>query len=535
MSHKQSPGPTPDITHPAHSTKKARRTPKERQPPKLKRRNYKTNRNLFSQDACLISFQRNEDSAPSLSRLHKHTHHLTYFRQKFDDVHQIGEGSFGEVFRARYKETGLYYAVKRSKERFRSDKDRRLKLEEVRKHEMIPKHDNCVEFVGAWEEDDYLYIQLELCRTSLEEYTEVNHDITQDMLWDILLDVLLAVKHLHDHNLIHLDIKLENILVALNGRYKLGDFGLVVDVSKEDLDDAVEGDPKYLAPELMTGHFTKAADIFSVGITMLELASDLDLPSRGPLWHELRNGIFPDDHTGHICPEMFELIRAMMTPDYVERPTVDFLLAHPHLTKLMLRRRRSHYVSQVVSQVQSLCSNWCAVLKSLMEIMLLPLGYLHIGTRGDYISSACITNGCVTNGTKFGQWETSCSDVENGAKSVMNQSCSSTSTTSPNVSPIRGEKDTLFNTSIPNVMITNSTPTTTPANSPRKRSLDDLHDSITPVKTRIKRLCVSSSELYSCGRKNEDDSEVPSCYHFSFSRTSTGARNLLPVFRSCKD
>jgi serine/threonine protein kinase len=41
-----------------------------------------------------------------------------------------------------------------------------------------------------------------------------------------------AVKHLHDHNLIHLDIKLENILVALNGRYKLGDFGLVVDVSK---------------------------------------------------------------------------------------------------------------------------------------------------------------------------------------------------------------------------------------------------------------------------------------------------------------
>lgn len=65
---------------------------------------------------------------------------------------------------------------------------------------------------------------------------------------------------------------------------------------QEDFEDAVEGDPKYLAPELMTGHFTKAADIFSLGITMLELASDLDLPSQGPLWHELRNGIFPDDH-----------------------------------------------------------------------------------------------------------------------------------------------------------------------------------------------------------------------------------------------
>jgi len=63
-------------------------------------------------------------SAPSLSKLHKQTHHLTYFREKFDDVCQIGEGSFGEVFRARYKETEVYYAVKRSKERFRSDLDR---------------------------------------------------------------------------------------------------------------------------------------------------------------------------------------------------------------------------------------------------------------------------------------------------------------------------------------------------------------------------------------------------------------------------
>jgi hypothetical protein len=49
------------------------------------------------------------------------------------------------------------------------------------------------------------------------------------------------------------------------------------------------------------------------------------------------------------------------------------------------------------------------------------------------------------------------------------------------VSPIRGERDTLFNESIPDVMLTNSTP----SNTPRKRSSDNLHDSITPVKTRM--------------------------------------------------
>lgn len=64
---------------------------------------------------------------------------------------------------------------------------------------------------------------------------------------------------------------------------------------KGDMRRAMEGDAKYLAPELMDGKFTKAADVFSLGISMLELASDLELPSRGKLWHDLRNGIFPDD------------------------------------------------------------------------------------------------------------------------------------------------------------------------------------------------------------------------------------------------
>jgi hypothetical protein len=63
-------------------------------------------------------------AAPSLSKLYKHSHNLTYFREKFDEVSRIGEGSFGEVFKVRCKETGLYYAVKRSKELFRGYSDR---------------------------------------------------------------------------------------------------------------------------------------------------------------------------------------------------------------------------------------------------------------------------------------------------------------------------------------------------------------------------------------------------------------------------
>lgn len=76
---------------------------------------------------------------------------------------------------------------------------------------------------------------------------------------------------------------------------------------------------------------------------------------------------------------------------------------------------------------------------------------------------------------------------ENWEKSTMNQSCNPTtnSTATPDVSPIEGEKQALFSTSLPNILITNSTPSTTSPSTPRKRCSESLHESITPIKTRM--------------------------------------------------
>lgn len=54
-----------------------------------------------------------------------------------------------------------------------------------------------------------------------------------------------------------------------------------------------EGDSKYLATEVLEGIYTPSCDVFSLGVTLLELATDLVLPPNGVLWHELRNGVFP--------------------------------------------------------------------------------------------------------------------------------------------------------------------------------------------------------------------------------------------------
>ncbi len=129
-------------------------------------------------------------------------------------------------------EDGKYYAIKRSRESFKGKSDRERQLEEVCKHEQLAKHPNCVRFVRAWEERQHLYIQTELCQISLSDFAEHNHDIPESVVCNYLVDLLKAVRHLHDKDLIHLDIKPENIFISNDGMCKLGDFGLVLDISK---------------------------------------------------------------------------------------------------------------------------------------------------------------------------------------------------------------------------------------------------------------------------------------------------------------
>jgi membrane-associated tyrosine/threonine-specific cdc2-inhibitory kinase len=165
------------------------------------------------------------------SRYYDENRQEAYFKQCFEVIERLGAGSFGEVYRVRAKEDGREYAVKRALTLFRSEADRHDKLSEVQKHEQIPPHTNLVRFVRAWEERGRLYIQTELCARSLHDLGQQLHPVPEATVWKYLVDLLCAVKHLHDHNLVHADIKPENIFITADDICKLGDFGLVTDVN----------------------------------------------------------------------------------------------------------------------------------------------------------------------------------------------------------------------------------------------------------------------------------------------------------------
>lgn len=99
--------------------------------------------------------------------------------------------------------------------------------------------------------------------------------------------------HVHKAGFLHLDLKPANILINFEGTLKIGDFGMATSLPA-DPDTEFEGDREYLAPEVLRGEIDKPADVFSLGLIMLEIAANVKLPENGTTWTALREGDFSE-------------------------------------------------------------------------------------------------------------------------------------------------------------------------------------------------------------------------------------------------
>eukprot|EP00035_Acanthoeca_spectabilis_P034745 m.30799 g.30799 ORF g.30799 m.30799 type:complete len:489 (-) comp6839_c0_seq1:945-2411(-) len=294
----------------------------------------------------------------------------SYYDQCYEQLEALGSGSYATVYEARSVEDGTHYAIKRSSRRFTSTADRKRKIEEMFVAKHIGEHPQLVKYYDAWEEDGQLFIKMELCSGgSLKEYA-VTHPLTEETLWSFFYDIVKGLEHIHAQGYTHFDIKPANIFVMHDASLKIGDFGIAVNhvnygcTRRTERDD---GDPIYIAPELLkTDYVGPAVDIFSAGMTMLDLVSGRELPGNGPDWHLLREGSLPRNLFGDVSSEMASLIQTMLSPDHLERPTAAAILNHPAMVRVARRRLALSIVTRPYATLM-------AVLRYLMACVLAVL------------------------------------------------------------------------------------------------------------------------------------------------------------------
>ena len=155
-----------------------------------------------------------------------------------------------------------------------------------------------------------------------------------------------SIQHVHDKGFIHLDIKPGNFFVAKDRTVKLGDFGKAIHVDKVDqlIENDLEGDVIYMAPELLQKKISQKVDIFSLGASLLEIATSMNLPQNGILWTKLREGCqIKFSPSAKRTERLEDLINAMMAPDPEARPNIEELLLRISLNPEVKKQRLSEY------------------------------------------------------------------------------------------------------------------------------------------------------------------------------------------------
>ncbi|RMX67929.1 hypothetical protein DD238_000551 [Peronospora effusa] len=247
----------------------------------------------------------------------------------FSELGLIGSGSFSKVYKCIKKIDGWVYAVKKSKRHFRGKADTERALREVQALAALSSSNHVVRYFDAWIEDDLLYIQLEYLEgCSLASFVKkyAPQKVPEETLCKLLCHLAQALFDMHNKKMVHMDVKLQNVLVGPDEVYKLGDLGTVahLDGSME----IREGDNRYLSRELLEGNRNnlRAGDIFALGATIYELALGTTLASGGEEWQKIRDGDLVMFR--QYSNSLQHLIANMMHPDALQRPLAEDILQH---------------------------------------------------------------------------------------------------------------------------------------------------------------------------------------------------------------
>lgn len=249
-----------------------------------------------------------EPEKPEKHILPKKEHTDEHLTEKFGlkNIKYLGSGQFSVAFECKFENEK--FAIKRTKKPVIGKLEKKTIHREVEALRVLTSIDedtekeegkqNLVLFVEAWSFNNYYYIMTEYCEGGtlydfLEEHK--NYKIDEFRVWKILIEILSGLKYIHLKNYLHLDLKPANIFITFEGNLKVGDFGLATKLPILERDFDLEGDRNYIAPELINDKiYTPFADVFSVGLIILEIATNIVLPGNGTPWRKLRSGDLSD-------------------------------------------------------------------------------------------------------------------------------------------------------------------------------------------------------------------------------------------------
>lgn len=195
--------------------------------------------------------------------------------ERYEIIGRIGSGGMADVYKAKDHKLNRLVAVKVMKAEFSEDKGFIAKFRKEAQAAAGLAHPNVVNVYDVGEDNCIYYIVMELVQgITLKDYITRKGKLTVREATSIAIQVSLGLEAAHKSNIIHRDVKPQNIIISTDGKVKLSDFGIARAASSNTISSNVMGSVHYSSPEQVRGGYSDAkSDIYSLGITMYEMVT----------------------------------------------------------------------------------------------------------------------------------------------------------------------------------------------------------------------------------------------------------------------
>ena len=256
----------------------------------------------------------------------------------------LGKGAFGKVNLALHIASGKLVAIK-SFDKKKLSKENSIKkiMNEIEVLKKLRNNIFCTKIYDTFQTDTHILIVMEFICADLLDFIRKREKLDEKKAKIIFKQIALGLKNMHKNNIVHRDIKLDNLLLDLTNTIKICDFGVskIIHSENEIMQDHC-GTPAYIAPEVFEdlGYYGYGCDIWSLGVTLYYMLEG-EQPFKGRSIEELKKNICSKNYQNIelISKEAEDLLDKMLTLNPEERITLDEILKHKWIKDVDIKKR----------------------------------------------------------------------------------------------------------------------------------------------------------------------------------------------------
>ena len=263
--------------------------------------------------------------------------------ENYEFLGNIGQGMSGKVYKAKHKLENRFYAIKKLNFNEINEKERIAIQDEVNLLKQL-KHPNIVTYKDSFfDNENCLNIVMVFCEMG-DMYTKIRKQKGEFfpeetiLLW--VAQLCLALSYVHDKQILHRDIKTQNIFIQNEHTIRIGDFGIAKGYNQnQDLGGSLIGTPLYMAPEVYNSSkkYSFRSDIWSLGCCIFEMCN-LKNAFEAKSW----NAVFVKVNKGQRAQlnsryslDMKNLVDSMLSVNGKNRPTIASILEKPFMKPIV--------------------------------------------------------------------------------------------------------------------------------------------------------------------------------------------------------